>query len=331
MDKVLINNAQGESGIVNVVRYFQNNGKEYIIYSLNEVDESGYTRLYVTKLSGIDGMYTGETLDDTEWNEIKNLVKVIVKANKEGSPVPVQDLNPKKINNIMLKDKKVFKLNAPLVNDLRNNKPNFGEETSTNTQAPQPNPFDVPTTSSFNTPVQPTFDTPNTPSFTEPAPFGTPSAPFSEPVKPTFDIPSTPAFTEQAPFGTASAPFSEPAQPTFDIPSTPSFTEPTPFGTPNAPFSEPVQPTFDVSNTPAFTEQAPFGTPNASFNEPVQPTFNVPNETPNMNQTNTTDYKTMYDDEVSKNKTMQEQIDKLNEEIQKYKGIIDNIKNVIEK
>ena len=171
MDKVLISNAQGESGIVNVIRYFFNNSKEYLIYSLNEVDESVYTRLYVTKLNGSNGVYNGETLDDNEWNEIKNLVKVIVKANKEGMPVPVQDLNPKKINNIILKDKKVFKLNAPLVSDLGNNKQSFNEESTGTNSIPQPSPFDVPSTPTFNTPtfdtqqVNPSFDTPVQPTF----------------------------------------------------------------------------------------------------------------------------------------------------------------------
>ena len=35
MDKVTISNLQGESGLVNVVRYFMNNANEYLIYSLN--------------------------------------------------------------------------------------------------------------------------------------------------------------------------------------------------------------------------------------------------------------------------------------------------------
>ena len=130
MDKVTISNLQGENGLVNVVRYFNNNGSEILIYSLNEVDEAGYTRLYVTKLNGVDGTYTAETLNENEWNEIKNLIKTIVKSNKEGMPVPVQDINPKKINNIILKDKKVFKLNASLVNDLSANKENFDSSDS---------------------------------------------------------------------------------------------------------------------------------------------------------------------------------------------------------
>ena len=82
------------------------------VIATKEFDADEYTRLYVTKLNGVDGMYNAETLNDNEWNEIKNLIKTIVKANKEGMPVPVQDLNPEKIRNITLKDKKVFKLNT---------------------------------------------------------------------------------------------------------------------------------------------------------------------------------------------------------------------------
>ena len=159
MDKVTISNLQGESGLVNVVRFFNNNGAEYLIYSLNEVDEAGYTRLYVTKLNGVDGMYTADTLNDNEWNEIKNLVKIIVKSNKEGMPTPVQDINPKKINNILLKDKKVFKLNAPLVNDLSANKPNFDTEDNDGSAQKTIQPtFEAPSAPTFETPVQPTFD-----------------------------------------------------------------------------------------------------------------------------------------------------------------------------
>ena len=210
MDKVTISNLQGENGLVNVVRYFNNNGSEYLIYSLNEVDESGYTRLYVTKLNGVDGMYTADTLNENEWNEIKNLVKIIVKSNKEGMPIPVQDLNPKKINNILLKDKKVFKLNAPLVNDLSANTPNFDTESDEGNEQKSIITNEVPSTPTFDTPVQPTFEIPSTPSF-------------DTPVKPTFEVPSTPTFDT-------------PVKPTFEVPSTPTL-------------DTPVQPTFDFNST----------------------------------------------------------------------------------
>ncbi len=279
MDKVTISNLQGESGLVNVVRYFNNNGVEYLIYSLNEVDEAGYTRLYVTKLNGVDGMYTADTLNDNEWNEIKNLVKIIVKSNKEGMPTPVQDLNPKKINNILLKDKKVFKLNAPLVNDLSANKPNF--DTTDNDGSEQKTiQNDIPSAPAFETPVQPTFEVPSAPTF-------------ETPVQPTFEVPSAPAFET-------------PVQPTFEVPSAPAF-------------ETPVQPTFEVPSAP-------------TFETPVQPTFdfnatfgnNTVSDSNTMNNGTQDNYKEMYEEQLNKNKELQAQIDH-------YKELFNNVKNIIEK
>ena len=279
MDKVTISNLQGESGLVNVVRYFNNNGVEYLIYSLNEVDEAGYTRLYVTKLNGVDGMYTADTLNDNEWNEIKNLVKIIVKSNKEGMPTPVQDLNPKKINNILLKDKKVFKLNAPLVNDLSANKPNF--DTTDNDGSEQKTiQNDIPSAPAFETPVQPTFEVPSAPAF-------------ETPVQPTFKVPSAPAFET-------------PVQPTFEVPSAPAF-------------ETPVQPTFEVPSAP-------------TFETPVQPTFdfnatfgnNTVSDSNTMNNGTQDNYKEMYEEQLNKNKELQAQIDH-------YKELFNNVKNIIEK
>ena len=312
MDKVTISNLQGENGLVNVVRYFNNNGSEYLIYSLNEVDESGYTRLYVTKLNGVDGMYTADTLNENEWNEIKNLVKIIVKSNKEGMPIPVQDLNPKKINNILLKDKKVFKLNAPLVNDLSANTPNFDTESDEGNEQKSIITNEVPSTPTFDTPVQPTFEIPSTPSFDTPVKptFEVPSTPsFDTPVKPTFEVPSTPSFDT-------------PVQPAFEIPSTPSFDTPVKptFEVPSTPtFDTPVKPTFEVPSTP-------------TLDTPVQPTFDfnstfTPNNQENAYESNsdiTKDYKKMYEDELEKNKELQTQIDQ-------YKDILDNLKKIIEK
>ena len=199
MDKITISNLQGENGLVNVVRYFQNNGQKFLIYSLNEVDEAGYTRLYVAKITGMNGNYSAETLNDNEWNEVKNLVKVIVKANKESMPVPVQDLNTKEISNILLKDKKVFKLNAPLVNDLSANKPNFddgnndaGNQKTAFSEPVQPT-FEVPSTPAFETPVQPTFEVPSTPAFEVP---NTPTFDFSNDINSSLDNNNTNSYTD---------------------------------------------------------------------------------------------------------------------------------------
>ena len=339
MEKVTISNLQGESGLVNVVRYFLNNGSEFLIYSLNEVDESGYTRLYVTKLNGVDGNYTAETLNDTEWADIKNLVKVIVKANKEKLPVPVQDINPHKIRNIVLKDKKIFKLNTPLVNDLSANQPNFNEENDTApTGGEQKTAFDIPSAPTFDTPAQPAFEMPSAPAFDTPAQptFEMPSAPtFDTPAQPTFEMPSAPTFDT-------------PAQPTFEMPSAPTFDTPAQptFEMPSAPtFDTPAQPTFEMPSAPTFDTpaQPAFEMPSApTFDTPAQPTFDT-NNTQNISNFGTFDFgatDTFANPTQSLNnennqtqsvKELQDEIARLNEEVAKYKSIVDNVKNLIEK
>ena len=306
MEKVTISNLQGESGLVNVVRYFLNNGSEFLIYSLNEVDESGYTRLYVTKLNGVDGNYTADTLNDTEWADVKNLVKVIVKANKEKLPVPVQDMNPNKLKNIVLKDKKIFKLNTPLVNDLSANQPSFNDDDSNPIGGEQKTAFDVSGVPSFDTPTQPSFETPVQPSFEMP------SAPsFDTPAQPAFEMPSAPTFDT-------------PVQPTFEMPSAPSFEAPTQptFEMPSAPsFETPVQPTFDIPNAPAFDTPAQPSTPSYNtFDFGATNSFSNSFENTNTNM------------ESSENvQELKDEIKRLNEEISKYKAIVENVKNIVEK
>jgi len=296
MEKVTISNLQGENGLVNVVRYFLNNGSEFLIYSLNEVDESGYTRLYVTKLNGIDGNYTADTLNDSEWADIKNLVKVIVKANKEKLPIPVQDINPRKIKNIVLKDKKIFKLNTPLVNDLSANQPTFNDDNNS-TEGTQKAIFDMPSAPAFETPAQPAFDMPSAPAFETPAQpaFNMPSAPaFETPAQPAFDMPSAPAFET-------------PAQPTFDMPSAPAF-------------ETPAQPTFDMPSAPA-------------FETPAQPSFDMPNMS-NFDFSAKSQFdNNIGTEKIESNniENLEKQISELREEVSRYKSIIESIKNIVEK
>ncbi len=320
MEKVTISNLQGESGLVNVVRYFLNNGSEFLIYSLNEVDESGYTRLYVTKLNGVDGNYTADTLNDTEWADVKNLVKVIVKANKEKLPIPVQDINPSKLKNIVLKDKKIFKLNTPLVNDLAANQPNFNDDDSNGGE--QKTAFDIPSAPTFDTPAQPTFDIPSAPTFDIPSTptFDTPAQPtFDTPVQPTFDIPSAPTFDIPS-----TPTFDTPAQPTFDIPSAPTFDTPVQptFDIPSAPtFDTPVQPTFDIPSTPTFdTPAQPSASNYNNFDFGATNTFDTGFGTSNVGP-----------EQEENVQELKDEIKRLNDEISKYKEIIENVKNIVEK
>ncbi len=104
---------------VEVIRYFVNNDTEYLIYSLNEIDESGYTKLYASKIIGTKACII---TDNDEWNLIKEIIKEIVRNNRDGSELNIIDLDENNLNDIVLQDTRVFKLQGNLVNLLSENK-----------------------------------------------------------------------------------------------------------------------------------------------------------------------------------------------------------------
>lgn len=121
----MMKNTNGEQLRVNVVRFFRLNGIEYLIFSLNEIDDGGYVKLYVSKIT--EGF--GITIeDDVEWNLIKDTIKTIIKSNKDNLPLPITDLDFNKLTDLQISDQKIFKLNDSLLQLLganRNEETNF--------------------------------------------------------------------------------------------------------------------------------------------------------------------------------------------------------------
>ena len=118
---IAIKNINGMIENIIVVRYFQFNGANYLIFTKNEVDESGYQKLYISKIVNMVG--NGIT-DEVEWNLLRDTIKVIAKANKENSTLPVQDLNESEINGMQIMGEKPFKLTSASVSLLSANKVN---------------------------------------------------------------------------------------------------------------------------------------------------------------------------------------------------------------
>ena len=85
-----VKNIDGEYVDLEVIRYFMNNDVEYLIYSLNEIDESGYTKLYASKIIGSKACIITE---NDEWNLIKEIIKEIVRCNRDGSELNIIDLD----------------------------------------------------------------------------------------------------------------------------------------------------------------------------------------------------------------------------------------------
>ena len=124
LKSTIIKNINGEDVELEVIRYFTNNDVEYLIYSLNEIDDAGYIKLYASKIVGNNASIIS---DEEEWNLVKEIIKQIVKNNRDGSALDVIDLNENNLNNVTLVDTRVFKLQGNLVTLLSENK-NIKEE-----------------------------------------------------------------------------------------------------------------------------------------------------------------------------------------------------------
>lgn len=116
---LIINN---EPMNVRVIRYFELNNSNYLIYSMNEVDDQNYVKLYAVKVESQNGQMVGSNIvDENEWNTIKELIKVIIKGNKDGV-ADVADLNYHELGSLRVGETRVFKLANQLVELLAANK-----------------------------------------------------------------------------------------------------------------------------------------------------------------------------------------------------------------
>ena len=132
MDNVIVVGTNNEKANIYVVRYFQYNNKKYLIYTLNEKDETGYVKLYVSKVVEQNGtIFANGITDEDEWTEIKDLIKTIIKEVREGELKSAKDLNPSVLNNAVIVDFRAFKLVANIVEILSTNKNVENEEDGT--------------------------------------------------------------------------------------------------------------------------------------------------------------------------------------------------------
>lgn len=114
-----IKNINDEYVDIEVIRYFMNNDNEYLIYSLSETDESGYVKLYASKIIGNKACII---TDNEEWDLIKQIIKEVVRNNRDGEVLSIIDLDEEKLSDIILQDTRVFKLQGNLVTLLTENK-----------------------------------------------------------------------------------------------------------------------------------------------------------------------------------------------------------------
>jgi len=122
MQKMSAFNQNNQPLEIEIIRYFKVNDKKYLIFTLEEKDEQGYIKVYVSKILGLNGTLAAyDIIDETEWASVKDLVKKIIKANREGEALEIEDLSLERLNNIKINGQQVFKLISNLIELLGSN------------------------------------------------------------------------------------------------------------------------------------------------------------------------------------------------------------------
>ena len=93
MNKMNIKDANNQMIEVFLVRYFKYKNTNYLIYTLNEVDEKGFIKLYLVKIMKQFNEWIAKTIkDDEEWKRMQLIVKNILKEIKSGNIESFNDL-----------------------------------------------------------------------------------------------------------------------------------------------------------------------------------------------------------------------------------------------
>lgn len=122
MRKFTITNADNTRMNVDLVRYFKFKNDCYLIYTLNEIDEKGYLKLYLVKIMEELGFpVTHSIKDDKEWSGMKAIIKKVIKEIKNNKRKLLEDLNYDNIQGIKIVEPRFFKLDQKLADILSSN------------------------------------------------------------------------------------------------------------------------------------------------------------------------------------------------------------------
>ncbi len=144
MSKLIIKNFDNNKVEVDVIRYFKYKNTNYLIYTLNEIDEKGFTKLYIVKIMKQFNLLVAKTIkDEQEWKQIQQIVKELVTELKNNKLNEFVDLDIENLNDIKIKEARYFKLDKKLlsiltVNNEENQKEKFDELPSMNEISPVP-------------------------------------------------------------------------------------------------------------------------------------------------------------------------------------------------
>lgn len=122
MQKIPAFNQNNQALEIEVVRYFKKEDKKYLIFTLGEKDEQDYIKIYVSKILGLNGTLAAyDIIDETEWANVKELIKKIIKTNREKGILDIEDLPMEQLVNIKINGQQVFRLISNLIELLGSN------------------------------------------------------------------------------------------------------------------------------------------------------------------------------------------------------------------
>jgi len=315
MNRLVILNANNQSMEVSVVRYFGDGSNNYFIFSLNEIDIQGRMNIYVTKVINQGGTIVGTNIiDDVEWSNVKLTLQKIIKENKTTGSAAVPDLSIDGLNNIKVLDRRALKLLANSVDML--NKGYKFNVTSTSESSNDPvqlNPIINDQPVKYEQPVQVTPSQYEQPAQVAPAQYEQPVP--VVPVQYEQPVQVEPAQYEQ-PVPVAPVQYEQPVQ-----------VEPAQYEQP-VPVA-PVQYDQPVQVEPVQYEQ-PVSEEMVQYEQPVQveSVYDQPAQV-NQVQYENDDFEQLYLAEREKNSKLIEENNLLLEELNNYKLMVSDIKDIL--
>lgn len=103
---------------VDLIRYFEYNNSQYLIYSKGETDEKGYQKLYLSEVLEELGEPVIYNFDDDEWQNMQKIIKEVIKKIKSNDKDSIRDLDVQSINQIYVNEPRYFKLDKKLADIL---------------------------------------------------------------------------------------------------------------------------------------------------------------------------------------------------------------------
>ena len=122
MEKITITSGDNSKMSVDLVRYFKFKNDYFLIYTMNEMDEKGYLKLYLVKIMEELGNPIAYTIkNDKEWTGMQNIIKKVLKEIKTNKKRNLVDLDYSGIQEIKIVNPRFFKLDSKLVDTLASN------------------------------------------------------------------------------------------------------------------------------------------------------------------------------------------------------------------